>query len=95
MMKKNENSHNSLIKFIFVKKLKCVCVEMKSIWKSSIFILFFFQTTKSFLQEKKVLCQTFILFNQATERQNHFFTKNEKFGGGSKNFSFLNNLKNS
>jgi hypothetical protein len=29
--KKNKNSHNSLIKFIFSKFLKCVCVEMKSI----------------------------------------------------------------
>ena len=88
MMKKNENSHNSLIKFIFVKKLKCVCVEMKSIWKSSIFILFFFQTTKSFLQEKKVLCQTFILFNQATERQNHFLPKMKSSEEDQKTFLF-------
>ena len=49
-----KNSHNSLIKFIFSIFLKCVCVEMKFIWKSSIFILFFFRTLKPFLQEKKV-----------------------------------------
>ncbi len=50
-----KNSHKSLIKFIFVKKLKCVCVEMKSIWKSTIFILFFFRTLKPFLQENEKL----------------------------------------
>jgi hypothetical protein len=52
---KNKNSHNSLIKFIFSIFLKCVCVEMKSIWKSTIFILFFFRTPKSFLQENEKL----------------------------------------
>ena len=65
--------------------LKCVCVEMKSIWKTTIFILFFFRT-KPFLQEKKVFCQTFILFNQATERQNHFLPKMKSLAEEEKTF---------
>jgi hypothetical protein len=61
-------------------------VEKKSIWKSTIFILFFFQKPKSFLQEKRVLHKILILFNQATEHQNHFCAQMKSLDEDGKTF---------